>query len=134
MGTFTTPIEITDLLSNRFAKPDAIGGYRRRLHNGSENMVAGLTLISPENREFILADESKVKYPVGYLRLRFEDREVFALGIVAPEGTTPLLGGTALENALLAVNAYNERLIPIPGNLRLDQSPGGFTPFHDHQT
>ena len=52
------------------------------------------------------------------MRLRFEQKDVIAPVIVAPEGVMPLLGATALENALLGVDSHNERLIPIEGSLR----------------
>ncbi len=118
MGTFTVQIEIGDLSSSHFAHTEAMVDTGAVYTMVPEDLIAGLTLISPETREFVLADESKVEYTVGYLRIRFEEKEVFALTIVAPEGTTPLLGVTALENALLAIDPYNERLVPIPGSLR----------------
>ena len=88
MGTFTVQIEIGDLSNSHFAHTEAMVDTGAVYTMVPEDLIAGLTLISPETREFVLADESKVEYTVGYLRIRFEEKEVFALTIVAPEGTT----------------------------------------------
>ena len=124
MGTFTIPIEIGDLEGNRFVGAEAMVDTGAVYTMVPEDKVAGLTLLSPEIREFQLADESLVEYQVGYLRIRFQGKEVFGLTIIAPEGTTPLLGATALENALLAVDPYHERLVPIAGSLRAATGQG----------
>ncbi len=118
MGSFSVPIEIGDLTGTRFVQTEAMVDTGAVFTMLPEDLITGFTLISQEIRQFRLDDESLVEYPVGYLRLRFEQREVFAPVISAPEGTTPLLGATALENALLGVDPHNERLIPIEGSLR----------------
>ncbi len=118
MGAFSIPIEVGDISGTRFVQTEAMVDTGAVYTMLPENLLAGFTLISQETRQFTLADESVVEYPVGYLRLRFEGKEVIAIVISAPEGSMPLLGVTALENALLGVDPYNERLIPVPGSLR----------------
>lgn len=118
MGAFSVPIEIGDIVGDRFVQTEAMVDTGAVYTMLPEDLLAGFTLISQEIRQFVLADESVVEYPVGYLRLRFEGKEVIAIVISTPEGTMPLLGATALENALLGIDSHNERLIPIEGSLR----------------
>lgn len=118
MGAFSIPIEVVDISGTRFVQTEAMVDTGAVFTMLPEDMIAGFTLIAQENQRFRLADGSPVEYPVGYLRLRFEQKDVIAPVIVAPEGVMPLLGATALENALLGVDPHNERLIPIEGSLR----------------
>ena len=118
MGTFSILIEVGDISGARFVQTEAMVDTGAVFTMLPEDIIAGFTPIAQDNQRFRLADGSRVEYPVGYMRLRFEHREVIAPVIVAPEGVTPLLGATALENALLGVDSHNERLIPIEGSLR----------------
>ena len=118
MGAFSIPIEVGDISGTRFVQTEAMVDTGAVFTMLPQDIIADFTLIAQENQRFRLADGSRVEYPVGYMRLRFEQKEVIAPVIVGPEGTMPLLGATALENALLGVESHNERLIPIEGSLR----------------
>ncbi len=118
MGTFSILIEVGDVSGACFVQTEAMVDTGAVFTMLPEDIIAGFTPIAQENQRFRLADGSQVEYPVGYMRLRFEQRDVIAPVIVAPEGVTPLLGATALEDALLGVDSHNERLIPIEGSLR----------------
>ena len=118
MGTFSILIEVGDVSGARFVQTEAMVDTGAVFTMLPEDIIAGFTPIAQENQRFRLADGSQVEYPVGYMRLRFEQRDVIVPVIVVPEGVTPLLGATALENALLGVDSHNERLIPIEGSLR----------------
>ena len=118
MGTFLIPIQVGDLARSRFLTMDAMVDTGAVYTLIPEDKRDGLTLESEQTREFFLADESVVEYAVGYARIRFEQAEVIAPVIIGAEGSTPLLGATALENALLAVDPFHERLISVRGSLR----------------
>ena len=118
MGTFSILIEVGDISGARFVQTEAMVDTDAVFTMLPEDIIAGFTPIAQENQRFRLADGSRVEYPAGYMRLRFEQKDVIAPVIVAPEGVAPLLGATALENALLGVDSHNERLIPIEGSLR----------------
>lgn len=71
-----------------------------------------------DQREFELADQRIIRYDVGEARLRLNGNERTVLVVFAPEGTSPLLGATALELFGLAVYPVNRRLIPVPALLK----------------
>ena len=118
MGTFTAPIQISDLARTNSVPVEAMVDTGAIYTLVPETVLTGIVLDEPETREFALADENVVEYTVGYARIRFEEREVITLLIAASEGTTPLLGVTALEHASLGVDPVIKRLIPIRGPLK----------------
>ena len=119
MGTFTVPIEVGDLKGNLFLAMNALVDANATIYSmvprDSLDQV-GVTI--HETREFALPDDSLVECDLGYARFRFEQREVIALVIFAPEGTMPLLGVTTLENIGVGVGPVHERLVPVLGLLR----------------
>ena len=60
---------------------------------------------------FIIANRDVVEYPVGEARLATHDRRSTCRVIFGPENHF-VMGATALELMLLAVDPKNERLIP----------------------
>ena len=54
-------------------------------------------------------------WTLGYARVRVEDQEIITQVLFNGEGTPPLLGAIALENAFLGVDPLDRRLIPIHG-------------------
>ena len=128
MGTFTVPIEVGDLEGGNFAAMDALVDTGATYSLVPSDVLAELNVLSHETDCFSLADEGVVEYHLGYARLRFERREIIALVIFAPEGSTPLLGTTALEDTRLGVDPINERLISITGLLEEATSGNGQLP------
>ena len=118
MGTFTIRLEIGDLPGTLFGAADALVDTGAIYTLIPQDMLARLDVEQREIRQFALADESIVEYGLGYATLRFEEREVIAPIVFAPEGTMPLLGVTTLEIAGLGVDPVNERLIPVMGLLK----------------
>ena len=118
MGTFFTRLEVGDLPGNRFEVVDALVDTGAIYTLVPQDMLARLDVEPREIRQFALADERIVEYGLGYATLRFEEREVIAPLVFAPEGTMPLLGVTTLEIAGLGVDPVNERLIPVMGLLK----------------
>ncbi len=118
MGTFTTRLEVGNLLGNRFEVVDPIVDTGAIYTFVPRDILVRLDVEQREIRQFALADERIVEYGLGYATLRFEEREVIAPLVFAPEGTMPLLGVTTLEIAGLGVDPVNERLIPVMGLLK----------------
>lgn len=118
MGTFTVAVQIGDLSGQHFEEVQAL------VDTGSTYTVLPNELldqlgIKPEGqRNFELGDDRLVEYPIGYARLRLEDDQTIALVVFGPEGVSPLLGATALENLSLAVGPIHQKLIPVPALLK----------------
>ncbi len=81
-------------------------------------MLNRLSIKSVGQRDFESADQRSVRYDVGEARLRLNGNELTVLVVFAPEGTSPLLGATALELFGLAADPVNQRLIPVPALLK----------------
>ena len=124
MGTFTVPIQIGNQATGEFSLLDALvdTGATYTLLPGQ--MLAGLGIQAAGQRTFQLADDSIVSNQVGEARLRLRGDELTVLVVFAPEGTSPLLGETALELFSLAVDPVNQRLIPVPALLIKSLGPG----------
>ena len=118
MGTFTIPIQVGDLAGQRFVGLEALADTGANYTSIPGSTLAQLEIEIRESRSFELADERIVEYSVGYASIRFEEREIIAMVVFAPEDTAPLLGATALETASLAVDPIHQRLIPVPALLK----------------
>ena len=118
MGTFTIPIQVGDLAGERFVSLEALVDTGATYTSIPESTLAQLGVEIREFRSFELADDRIVEYSVGYASIRFDDREIIAMVVFAPEDTAPLLGATALETASLAVDPVLQRLIPVPALLK----------------
>tara|TARA_B100000315_G_scaffold95597_1_gene87780 strand:+ start:4016 stop:4372 length:357 start_codon:yes stop_codon:yes gene_type:complete len=118
MGTFTVSLQVGDLAGQQFVEVEALMDTGATYTSIPEGTLALLGIEKKGNRQFELADDRVVEYPVGYAAIRLEQREIIALVVFAPEGTAPLLGATALETASLAVDPIHRRLVPVPALLK----------------
>ena len=118
MGTFTVPLGVADLQGQQFIELDALVDTGATYTSIPEDVLERLGVEVRETRPFELADDRVVEYPVGYATMRVDDREVIALVVFGPPGTTPLLGATTLETAGLGVDPINQRLIPVTALLK----------------
>ena len=66
-----------------------------------------------DTQAFELADGSEIGYPVGEARIRVNGRERISLVIFGADDAEALLGATTLQEASMAVDPANERLIPL---------------------
>ena len=69
-------------------------------------------------RDVELADHRSVRYDVREARLRLNWNELTMPVVFAPEGTSPIVGATALELFGVAADPVNQRLIPVPALLK----------------
>ncbi|PKB65527.1 MAG: hypothetical protein BZY80_00125 [SAR202 cluster bacterium Io17-Chloro-G2] len=118
MDTFNVSIQLGDLDGREFVDLEALVDTGATYTTISEDMLDRLGIVKRETRSFELADDRVIEYPVGYATLRLEDREIIAMVVFAPAGTTPLLGATTLETASLAVDPVHQRLISVPALLK----------------
>lgn len=118
MGTFTVPIQIGNQATGEFEQLDALVDTGASYTLLPSQVLVGLGIQTAGGRSFQLADDSIVNYQVGEARLRLQGDELTVLVVFAPEGTSPLLGATALELFGLAADPVNQRLIPVPALLK----------------
>jgi clan AA aspartic protease len=118
MGTFTISLQVGDLAGQKFVDVEALVDTGATYTSIPESTLALLGIEKRGSRQFELADDRVVEYPVGYGSLRLEGQEIIALVVFAPEGTAPLLGATTLETAGLDVDPIHRRLVPVPALLK----------------
>ena len=118
MGTFSVSIHLRNELTGEFFQLDALvdAGATYTLLSADLLETLGVKVIG--QRDFELADNRGVRYDIGEARLRLNGDELTVLVVFAPEGTSPLLGATALELFGLAADPVNQRLIPVPALLK----------------
>ena len=82
--------------------------------------------VKPATRKAFQFAQGEVRtMDVGYARVRVEDQEIITQVLFNDEGTPPLLGAIALENAFLGVDPLAQRLVPIHGlMMSLDNTDG----------
>ena len=119
MGTFSVPVQLGNQVTGEFVPIDALVDPGATYTLLPADMLARLGIIFVGQRDFDLADQSYVQYDIGEARLRLNGAELTILVVFAPEGTSPLLGATALELFSLAADPVNQRLIPGPALLKL---------------
>ena len=118
MGAFTVPLGVADLQGQHFIEVEALVDTAATYTSIPQDVLERLGVEVKEQRTFELADDRVVDYPVGCATMRVDDREVIALVVFGPLGTSPLLGATTLETAGLGVDPINQRLIPVPALLK----------------
>lgn len=118
MSTFRVPIEVGDRDGRRFETVEALVDTGSTYTWVPRPVLEGLG-VSPEgDREFILVDGRRVRYPIAWLPVRVDGQTGPTPVIFGEDGTEPLLGVVTLESFGLGVDAVNERLIPTPGLLK----------------
>jgi predicted aspartyl protease len=118
MSIFRVPIEAGDRQGRRFERMDALVDTGSTYTWVPRGLLERLGVTPDEDREFILADGRRSRYPLAYLPVRLAGRTAPAAVIFGDEGTEPLLGVVTLETLGLGVDAVNERLIETPGMLK----------------
>ena len=118
MGIFNITIQIANLNGEHFEDVEVM------VDTGAvTTVIPRSTLegpgIQPTKREtFEYAGGERVQLDMAEARARVEGRDTTTWVIFGEEGATPLLGAYTLEGLLLAVDPYNERLIPVVGSLK----------------
>lgn len=118
MGTFGVAVRLGDPATRQFAEVEALVDTRASDTMMPQSLLARLGIDVVDRHTYRLADETLVEYDVGEARLRLDDREMTVKVIFGPDGSTPLLGATALEIFHLGVDPVGQRLIRVPGLLK----------------
>ena len=118
MGTFSVEIQIGNQETGDFLRLEAPVDTGVTYTLLPAEMLNRLGVNVVDRRDFELADQRTVQYDDGEARLRLNGNELTVLVVFAPEGTSPLLGATALELFGLAADPVNQRLIPVPALLK----------------
>ena len=80
-------------------------------------VVTALALPILEERPAELASGERVRYGVGEVRVRLEDREFPNIFVAGPAGCPALLGAITLEAFGLAADPVHQRLLPVVAHL-----------------
>ena len=124
MGTFSVPVQIGNQVTGEFVPIDALVDTGATYTLLPADILVRLGIVSVGHRHFELAYDRLVQYDIGEARLRLNGAELTVLVVFAPEGTSPLLGATALELFGLAADPVNQRLIPVPALLKIAATVG----------
>ena len=123
MGAFSVKIEIGPLDGARYAEVEALVNTGAISTTIPASTLRGLGITPAISQTFERADGSRVELDMGEARIRVEGRETPTWVIFGAEDGEALLGAYTLEGTFLAVDPYNERLIPVDGLLKRAESP-----------
>ena len=115
MGTFTVEIEIGDSRRERWATMNALVDTGATMTSAPASVFRGLGIEPVTRKHFELAQGEVRAMEVGYTWLRFAGEEILTQVMFNEEGTPPILGAIALENAFMGVDPVAQRLIPVSG-------------------
>lgn len=113
MGTFYVTIQVADPFREQYANIDALVDTGASYASLPENFLDELGIERDEIRQFELADNRIVEYPLGETRVRIESREMTVPVMFAPDDTVPLVGMTTLEILGLGIDPPSETLVPV---------------------
>ena len=123
MSTFNATIQIGPIDGARYAEVDALVDTGATTTVIPASTLRGLGIEPAMSKTFEYADGNRVNLDMGEARIIVEGRETPTWVIFGAEDGGALLGAYTLEGTFLAVDPYNERLIPVDGLLK-----GGGTP------
>ena len=115
MGTFSLTVQIGNLGGEHFEVMVDTGAITTVI---PRNILEGLGIQSTKRETFEYASGERVELDMAQAWARVEGRETYTWVIFGEEGVTPILGAYTLEGVFLAVDSYNERLVPVVGSLK----------------
>ena len=115
MGTFNVQIEIGDPDRERWVRMDALVDTGATMTAAPASLYRELGVEPVTKKLFEFAQGEVRLKEIGYTWVRFEGEEVMTQVLFNDEGTPPLLGAVALENALMGVDPVRKQLISVRG-------------------
>ena len=112
MGSFSHPVEVSDMDGQRFEAVEALADTGSSYTVIPASLLRGLGIAPQERIEFELADGRIIEREIGEARIRVDGRSAATLVVFGDEGVSSLLGAYTLEGVRLAVDPVNKRLIP----------------------
>ena len=122
MGTFRVQINIGDMQGERWTSLDALVDTGASVVSAPASVLRDLNIAPIMRQTFRSAHGEVREMELGRTWVRFEGREVMTLVVFNDEGSTPLLGALALEEAFLGVDPVGQRLVPVEGLLMSAES------------
>ena len=117
MGTFRIQIDIGDPQGERWTSLDALVDTGASVVSAPASVLRDLNIVPLMRQSFRSAHGDVREMEIGRTWVRFEGREVMTLVVFNDEGSSPLLGALALEEAFLGIDPVGQRLIPVEGLL-----------------
>jgi clan AA aspartic protease len=115
MGLFKQPVIISSIDGSRSQEVEAWVDTGSTYTWLPASVLGSLGFEPTEQREFILANGERQRRPVAQARISIGGPAFFTYCAFAGEGEELLLGAVALEEAGLAVDPVNKRLVPAAG-------------------
>ena len=122
MGTFRVRIDIGDPQGERWTSLDALVDTGASVVSSPASVLRDLNIAPIMRQTFRSAHGEIREMQLGRTWVRFEGREVMTLVVFNDEGSSPLLGALALEEAFLGVDPVGQRLVPVEGLLMSAES------------
>ena len=122
MGTFRVQINIGDTQGERWTSLDALVDTGASVVSAPTSVLRDLNIAPIVRQTFRSAHGDVREMELGRTWVRFEGREAMTLVVFNDEGSTPLLGALALEEAFLGVDPVGQRLVPVEGLLMSAES------------
>ena len=118
MGTFSVTIRIGDLSGTRFEEVEAMADTGATTTVIPRTILNGLGISPTRQETFEYASGQQARLDMAQATAQTEGRETITWVIFGEEGISPLLGAYTLEGLFLAVDPYNQRLVPVNGLLK----------------
>ena len=118
MGVFDITIQIGNLNGERYEDVEVMVDTGAVTTVIPRSILAGLDITPTKRETFEYAGGERVHLDMAEARAVVEGRETGTWVIFGEEGASPLLGAYTLEGVFLAVDPYNQRLIPVVGSLK----------------
>ncbi len=118
MGTFSTTIQIGNLNGEHFEDVEVMVDTGAITTVTPRSTLERLGIQPTRKGTFEYASGEQVQLDMAQANAIVEGMETMTWVIFREEGAAALLGAYTLEGLLLAVDPYNERLIPVVGSLK----------------
>ena len=118
MGTFSVTIQIGNLNGEHFEDVEVMVDTGAITTMIPRSILEGLGIQPTKRETFEYAGGERVQLDMAEAMARVDGRETTTWVIFGEDGMTPLLGAYTLEGVLLAVDPYNQQLIPVVGSLK----------------
>ena len=118
MGTFNVTIQVGNLNGEHHADVEVTVDTGAITTVIPRSTLEGLG-INPTKREtFEYAGGERVQLDMAEARAKVDGKDTITWVIFGEDGMSPLLGAYTLQGVLMAVDPYNQRLIPVVGSLK----------------
>ncbi len=118
MGTFYVKIQIADIHGRQSEELEALVDTGATTTMVPSSVLSRLGIEPTKHEIFEYAGGERVELGMAPVMVTVEGRETPTWVIFGEEGAHSLLGAHALEGTFLAVDSYNQRLIPTHGLLK----------------